>query len=115
MKAPSLLVQKLWPRLSFFKSRSKVKVKVTKSKILVSTERSSHKEYTCVILKLYLILLKVLVKVKFTLDRRTDRQTDRQTGLFLYTPPPQTSFAGGIMTVKKYPWSCTKFALLGQI
>ena len=30
MKALSLLVQKLLPRLSFFKRRSKVKVKVTK-------------------------------------------------------------------------------------
>ena len=58
MKTWSLLVQKLWPRLSFFKSRSKVKVKVTKSKFLVLTERSSHKEYTWVILKLYLLLLK---------------------------------------------------------
>ena len=38
MKAPSLLVQKLWQMLSFFKSRSNVKVKVTKSKILVSIE-----------------------------------------------------------------------------
>ena len=38
-------VFKLWQRLSFLKSRSKVKVKVTKSKILVSTERSCHKEY----------------------------------------------------------------------
>ena len=50
IEALSLLVQKLWPRLSFFLSRSKVKVKVTKSKILVSTERSYHKECTCVIL-----------------------------------------------------------------
>ena len=30
IKALSLLVQKLWSRLSFFKSRSKVKVKVTR-------------------------------------------------------------------------------------
>ena len=58
MKVLSLLVQKLWPRLSFVKSRSKVKVKVTKSKIFISTERSCHKEYTCVILKPYLLLLK---------------------------------------------------------
>ena len=36
-------------KVKFFQSRSKVKVKVTKSKILVSTERSCHKEYTCVI------------------------------------------------------------------
>ena len=41
MKALSLLVQKLWPRLSFFKSRSKDEV--TRSKILVPTEWSCHK------------------------------------------------------------------------
>ena len=58
IKALSLLVQKLWSRLSFFKSRSKVKVKVMKSKILVLTERSCHKEYTCVIFKSYLLLSK---------------------------------------------------------
>ena len=58
VKALSLLVEKLWPRLTFFKSRSKVKVKVKKSNILVSTERFCHKEYTYVILKLYLFLLK---------------------------------------------------------
>ena len=56
--AISLLAKKLLPRLSFIKSRSKVKVKDTKSKILVSTERSCQKEYTCVILKPYLLLLK---------------------------------------------------------
>ena len=39
-----LLVRKLWPRLKFFKSRSNVKVKVTRSKILVPMERSCHKE-----------------------------------------------------------------------
>ena len=37
--------------------------------------------------------------VKFTLDRQTDGQTDRQTDRQgdSYIPP-QTSFAGGIMT-----------------
>ena len=49
MKALSLSVQKLLLRLSFFKSRSKLEVKVTGSKILVLTERSRHKEYRCVI------------------------------------------------------------------
>ena len=46
MKALSLLVRKLWPRLKFFKSRSNFKVKVTRSKIMVPSERSCHKEYT---------------------------------------------------------------------
>ena len=42
----------------YLKIKSIVKVKVMKSKILVSTERSWHKEYTCVILNPYLLLLK---------------------------------------------------------
>ena len=46
MKALPLLVRKLWPRSKFFKSRSNFKVKVTGSKILVSMERSYHKECT---------------------------------------------------------------------
>ena len=46
MKALSLLLRKLRPRLKFFKSRSNFKVKVTRSKITVPGERSSHKEYT---------------------------------------------------------------------
>ena len=45
MKALSLLVRKLWPRLKFFKSRSNFKVKVTRSKVMVPCERSCHKEY----------------------------------------------------------------------
>ena len=45
MKALSLLIRKLWPRLKFFKSRSKFKVKVTRSKIMVACERSCHNEY----------------------------------------------------------------------
>ena len=49
MKALSLMAKKLWPRLKFFKSRSNFKVKVTKSKITVPSERSCHKEYTCAI------------------------------------------------------------------
>ena len=47
LKALSLSVQKLMPKLSFFKSRSKVKVK--RSKCLVLRERSCHKQYTNVI------------------------------------------------------------------
>ena len=49
MKALSLLVRKLWPRLKFFKSRSNFKVKVTRSKMMVPCERSCPKEYTCAI------------------------------------------------------------------
>ena len=57
MKALPLLIRKLWPRLKFFKSRSNVKVKVTRSKILVPTERSCDKECTYVIWKPYLFWL----------------------------------------------------------
>ena len=49
MKSLPLLVKKLLPRLKFLKSRSNFKVKVTGSKILVSMERSCHKECTYVI------------------------------------------------------------------
>ena len=45
LKALSLSVQKLMPSLSLFKSGSKVKVKVTRSKILVPRERFCHKKY----------------------------------------------------------------------
>ena len=63
MKDLPLLVKKLWPRLKFCKSRSNVKVKVTRSKILVPMERSCHKEYTCEIWKLY-VCSWVIGKVK---------------------------------------------------
>ena len=43
MKALSLLIRYLWPRLKFFKSRSNVKVKVTRSKIMVPNKSSCHK------------------------------------------------------------------------
>ena len=60
IKAPSLLVQKL----SFFKSRSKFKVNVTRSKVLVWTERSCPK-YIPVLSKPYLFWFKVKARVKF--------------------------------------------------
>ena len=50
MKAISLPVWKLCPRIKFFKSRSKIKVKV---KLTAPCEMSCHKEYTCAIWKLY--------------------------------------------------------------
>ena len=49
MKALSLLVRKLWPRLKFFKSRSNLKVKATMSnlryhmKVLVT--KNTHMQY----------------------------------------------------------------------
>ena len=47
MKALSHRIKKLWPMLKFFKSRSKVMVKVTCSKFMVPLERSCHKVFTC--------------------------------------------------------------------
>ena len=41
--------------LKFLKSRSKVTVKVTRSKFMVPLERPCHKEHTCEIWKFYLI------------------------------------------------------------
>ena len=47
MKALSHRTLKLRPMLKFFKSRSKVTVKVTCSKFMVPLERSCNKVYTC--------------------------------------------------------------------
>ena len=46
MKVLSVVVEKLLPRLEFFKSRSNFKVKVTRSKFMILSERYCHKEYT---------------------------------------------------------------------
>ena len=46
-ESPYLFGSKVIAKVKFFKSRSKVKVKVTKSKILVLTQRSCHKKYNC--------------------------------------------------------------------
>ena len=55
MKALSHRIKKLWPMLKFFKSRSKVTVKVKCSKFMVPLERSCHKVFTCQISKPYLL------------------------------------------------------------
>ena len=57
MKAHPLLVKKVLLRLKFFESRSNFKVKVTRSKILVTMESSCHKECTYEIWKPYLFWL----------------------------------------------------------
>ena len=54
MKAVSVTIKMLLPMLKFFKSRSKVTVKVTSSKFMVPLERSCHKDHTCQISKTYL-------------------------------------------------------------
>ena len=49
LKALSLLVRKLWPRLKFFKSRSNFKVKAIRSQIMVPQKglvtRNTHVKY----------------------------------------------------------------------
>ena len=50
-------VGKLWPRLTFYKSRSNFKVKVTRSKFMVPIERSCYKECAYEIWKPYLFWL----------------------------------------------------------
>jgi hypothetical protein len=45
-KALTLTSQKIWPKLKFWKSGSNFKVKAIRSKIMVTIERSCHKEHT---------------------------------------------------------------------
>ena len=84
MRALSLLVRKLWPRLKFFKRRSNFKVKVTRSKILVWCERSCHKECICAIWKaLSLIVRKLWPRLKFL---STHHMPTRTVGLWQKLP-----------------------------
>jgi hypothetical protein len=45
MKALSLTIQKIWPMLKFLKCRSNFKVKVWRSKVMISIERFSGKKH----------------------------------------------------------------------
>ena len=65
IKALALTVQKLLARLKFSKNGSNSKVKVTESKIMVPTERSYHREYSCETSKLWHSLFKSISKVKY--------------------------------------------------
>ena len=65
MKALALMVQKLWPRLKFLKSRSKVKFKVTWSKILYKMEMTCLCEYTCNMKGLALMVQNIRPRLKF--------------------------------------------------
>ena len=48
MKVLSLIIKKVMANVKvFFKSRSKVTLKVTCSKFMVPLERSCHKDHTC--------------------------------------------------------------------
>ena len=77
MKALSLLVRKLWPRLKFFISRSNFKVKVTMSNIWYHKKglvtRNAHVQYESPITS----GLKVIVKVKvFVYASNADADAD---------------------------------------
>ena len=69
MKALSLVVRKLWPRLKFFESISNFKVKVMRSKITVPCEKSCHKEYMCNMKALSLLGRKLWPRLKFFKSR----------------------------------------------
>ena len=58
MKALSHRIKKLWRMLKFFKSRSKVMIKVTCSTFMVPSDTSCHKVHTCQISNPYLLQLK---------------------------------------------------------
>jgi hypothetical protein len=62
MKALPPTNQRLWPGLKFLKNRSNSKVKGQGAKVMVSNERSRHKEYTYEIPSTY--QSKVINKVK---------------------------------------------------
>ena len=65
IKALSLLVKKVWPRLKFLKSRLNFKVKVTRSKVMVPCDilvtMNTHVQYESPITS----DKKVMAKVKF--------------------------------------------------
>ena len=75
MKAISLLVRTLLPRLKFFKSRSKFKAKVIMSIIMVSTKglvtSSKHVQYESPMSS----CKKVMAKVKVFVHAHTPMQT----------------------------------------
>ena len=74
MKALSLVVRKLWPRLQFFNSRSNFNVKVTRSKIMVHVKglvtRNTHVQFESPISS----GCKVMAKVKVLFMRRRRRR-----------------------------------------
>ena len=53
-QSSSIHCSKVISKIKVLKNGSNIKVKVTGSQIMVPTERSYHKEYSCEISKLYL-------------------------------------------------------------
>ena len=102
IKDLALNVQKLLVhvRLKFSKNGSYSKVKVTVSKIMVPTERSYHKEYSCAYIKALAFFLQKLLtrlRLKFRRDWQNDRMTDRTKTIW-----PLIFDLGGIK--KKHVW-----------
>ena len=58
------MIQEIYPRLKVFESRSKSKVKATRSKVKVPNERSTHEVSTCEISKPYLYGSRDIPQVK---------------------------------------------------
>ena len=72
IKALFILVRMLRAMLKFLKSRSNVKAKVMRSKIMVPRERSYHKEYTSNMKALPLLVRKLWPRLKLDLcDKKT--------------------------------------------
>ena len=98
MKALSLLVRKLWPRLKFFKSRSNFKVKVTRSKIMVPCERivtrNTHVQYESP----SLLVRKLWPSLKFLFMHPTRTRTP---GLYDISSPDIRPGSLKIMVFKK--------------
>ena len=86
MKALSLVVRKLWPRLKFFKSRSNFKVKVMRSKLWFHVKglvtRNTHVQYESPINS----SKKVMAKVKVFVHAHTLTRTPTQTRMPTRTP-----------------------------
>ena len=80
MKALSLPVWKLWPRLKFFKSRSNFKVKVTRTKLMVL----SWGIHIWNMKALSLLVWKLCPKLKFLSTQPTPTWT---VGLWHYSSP----------------------------
>ena len=85
MKSISLLVSKLWPRLTFFKSRSNFNVNVTRSRIMVPVKGlvigNTHMKYESSIFN----CLKVLAKVKVFVHA-TNADADADTRAVTLSP-----------------------------
>ena len=89
MKALSLLVRKLWPKLKFFKSRSSFKVKVTRKKLWYQVKgldtRNTHVQYESPISSGKKVMAKVKVFVHAS-NADADADTDADNKAMTLAP-----------------------------